>query len=183
MGLFKCVFSVFVAIGISVSCPGFSQENDFEWSRIPNDTTIVSGEDATVTINTPAGKKTIHYIDGKRIAAERKKKEFLLSALLLVLFATSLLILFFEKKHKTIESLENDLILIKTHSDSLSLTVATLLENQVRIVKEIIDKHDSLKRTPEGTFFDKYESLQNKISNYNDYLEPCVSTKSCGRLL
>ena len=182
----KIFFPLFtIVVELCVSILAFSQKKDFEWSRIPQDTTIVSEVDATETLHTPDGEKTIHYIDGKRIATERRRTIIIIAASLLLLGFILWAISFYRKKEREtaslnealssarneVDSLESDLCLIRHHSDSLSETVANLLENQVTIVRTIIDKHDSLSQSPKGTFFDKYEALQDKVDKYNDYLE------------
>lgn len=176
---------IICAITLIASSASFGQENDYDYSKIPADTTIMGDKDATVTMNTPNGVKTIRMVNAQRIKAERNRMLLTWAGVVGAAIAALCVSLYLKRKNKRISSLEKqiqqnkediqqmeeDLKVIQDHSDSMSASVLDMLEDRVAIIKSIIERHDSLKRQKEGgNYFEKMESLKDIISQYNDHI-------------
>ena len=164
----------------------FSQIQGYDYSSIPEDTVIISNKNATIKLYTPNGEKVIHYVDSKHAAEVRRHKTILLglSGILILLTLGTIywsrakkrkileLEAMIENGHREIRELQDDIEAIRKHSDSLSKSVMKLIEERVNIIKTLIDKHDfSEEKVKGGSFFDKYEALQDTVKRYNEYID------------
>ena len=176
---------IICAITLIASSASFGQEKDYDYSTIPADTTIMSNKDATITMNTPDGVKTIRLVNAKRIKAERDRKLLTWAGVAGVAIAALCVFLYSKRKNKRISSLEKqiqqdkediqqmeeNIKVIQSHSDSMSASVLGMLEDRVAIIKSIIERHDSFKRHKEGgNYFEKMESLKDTISQYKNHI-------------
>ena len=176
---------IICATTLIASSASFGQEKDYDYSTIPADTTIMSNKDATITMNTPDGVKTIRLVNAKRIKAERDRKLLTWAGVAGVAIAALCVFLYSKRKNKRISSLEKqiqqdkediqqmeeNIKVIQSHSDSMSASVLGMLEDRVAIIKSIIERHDSFKRQKEGgNYFEKMESLKDTISQYKNHI-------------